>query len=218
MSYFIPLSIFHGKPRPCKLKLLPAVLVLEVLQLCVDLLNVKLRPQDVAVAGHAVDHAVVQAVEFGEQRELPLDPLQLRILCRKQREVRWGGRRQRKEEAELSRTINGKSEELLPSRAGGVLPPQLIELRLETLQPLAGLSRSHALHAGAPAHTHPRTISFSPGVRLHPHRLITAACSPEVVLSAEALKLQLEALDCGQQVGLHAGLDPHQKVLVLHHL
>lgn len=54
---------------------------MEVLQLGVDLLDVEVGPQDVVVAGDAVDDTVVQSVEFGEQGELPLDPLQLRILC-----------------------------------------------------------------------------------------------------------------------------------------
>lgn len=58
---------------------------MEVLQLGVDLLDVEVGPQDVVVAGHAVDDRVIQTVEFGQQRKLPLDPLQLWILCRKER-------------------------------------------------------------------------------------------------------------------------------------
>lgn len=41
---------------------------------------------------------------------------------------------------------------------------------------------------------------------------------PVVVLGAEALNVDLEVLHCRQQVCLHAGLDLHQNVLVLHHL
>lgn len=39
-----------------------------------------------------------------------------------------------------------------------------------------------------------------------------------VVLAAEALDLALEALHCRQKVCLHARLDLHKSVLVLHHL
>lgn len=73
--------------------------------------------------------------------------------------VRTEGGREEERGPSASRTINRKSKQLLSSRVGGVLPPQLIELGLETLQPLAGFSGSQALHAGPPADTPVRLLT-----------------------------------------------------------
>lgn len=72
------------------LLLIPDVPVLEVLQLSIDLLDVEVSPQDVKVASHAVYDRVVQAVEFGEQRELSLYPLKFRVICREDRPIQEG--------------------------------------------------------------------------------------------------------------------------------
>lgn len=54
----------------------------------------------------------------------------------------------------VSHTFNRQSKQLLSSRAGDVLPPQLIKFSLGNLQPLTGFGWSHALHPWTSAHTH----------------------------------------------------------------
>lgn len=131
-----------------------------------------------------------------------------------------GGKEGRKEGTRKdSRTVYRQSEQLLSSRVGGVFSPQLVKLSLETLQSFTGFSWSYALHPRTPADTqitlHRKFFSLMYAF----HRLpCFSLVLPVVVLAAEALSVALEVLHCRQQVGLHAGLDLHQSVLVLDHL
>ena len=54
--------------------------VLELLQLCRDLVDVHFEPEDVVVAAHSINDVVVQAVQLLQQVEFLLDLQQLRVL------------------------------------------------------------------------------------------------------------------------------------------
>ena len=82
-DHFLPLSSKHehnGHPKQknsTSIKVNPPIL--ELLKLCVDLVNVDVLPRDVVVAVDGVDDIVVQAVQLLQQDQFLLDLQQARV-------------------------------------------------------------------------------------------------------------------------------------------
>ena len=105
----------EGGPLLEGLGKLPAS-VLELQKLVVDVLDVDLGPRDVVVVVDAVDDVIVELVQTLEQVKLLLDLVQLRL---------FGVR---------------KPKEVFADGVGRVLPPEGVEVVLEHLEPVRGLS------------------------------------------------------------------------------